>query len=71
MSDINDQLNQPGNGDQGDEQPADTGGPEAAPPPGQALPGPHPHEAADIKQQAGIVSSWQDPTEGFTEPEQS
>jgi len=33
--------------------------------PGQAAPGPHPHEASDIGYQAGQAAKMDDPMEGF------
>lgn len=46
--------------------------PEATPaagPPNQAAPGPHPHEAADIRSIAGDVSGEADPMEGYADAE--
>lgn len=36
----------------------------------QAKPGPHPHEASDIRRNAGMVAQWSDPMEGFKDEDQ-
>lgn len=39
--------------------------------PAVAQPGPHPHEAADIRRNAGVVSGWSDPMEGFRDTDEA
>jgi hypothetical protein len=75
MSDQqNDNLNQPtGTTDQPADTDSEQTGEQAQPAAegtGIAAPGPHPHEAADIRQQAGNVARWPDPLEGFRDTDE-
>lgn len=67
MSDqTSEQLNTPNGGTSpGEETVTDEGAAAAAAPAGQAAPGPHPHEAADIGYQAGLAAKADDPMEGY------
>lgn len=54
-------------GDTGDGEQAPTEGQPASPPPNQAAPGPHPHEAADLGNAMGDIARKADPMEGYRE----
>jgi len=58
-------------GDKAEDEPT-TDQPQAAtPPPNQAAPGPHPHEAADLHNAMGDVVRQADPMEGYRDDDET